>query len=491
MTYTFLKLLARAGGLANEEPLLALFVGAAFLAVFFTALFQKKEPESDGPVSLAWALYRQLLRLCCAAAMVLLLLAAMSGLRTYLSHASATFASEHGRVTQANYNAVQTIWGAEQRQGELQVDIYHDEEITERIESEDLTKPAILRKKTVRHTAVGNPYVSENHVVTLTQNPRKKGSAFYDGFETANHFSWKLRNPMDTPQSCLLKFPLPAAEAVYDNLTARLNLQDVLPRMEIKDGSLLLALDLQPGESFDFDIGFQSRGLSYWYFQISEPREIRDFTLALNLPDLVVRQLNYPGGCMTPTDIKPTADGHGTALTYHLDHALSDKGMGIALPQLPQPGETTRAVLTEIDRAWLLVFAMLALGLTIAGVRHAVLLTILFSMATAFGYGLLANFSDLLFGFWGTAAIILIPLFLFLAWLLKRVGRAAGLMLAVELLLFGVIYPCAAGLDSPRQELYLNLFGLLLLASNTWLLVQCLNIFAPNPPPLPASPQPV
>ena len=85
--------------------------------------------------------------------------------------------------------------------------------------------------------------------------------------------------------------------------------------------------------------------------------------------------------------------------------------MGISLPQLPQPGETTRAVLGEVGDAWLLVFGALALSLTLAQARHAVLLTVLFATATALGYGLLADFSDLLFGFWGTAILVLRALF--------------------------------------------------------------------------------
>ena len=142
-----------------------------------------------------------------------------------------------------------------------------------------------------------------------------------------------------------------------------------------------------------------------------EAREIRNFTLTLNLPDLPKAKLNYPDGCMTPTEIAPGKDNQGTVLTYRLDHALTGKGMGIALPQLPQPGETTCAVLNQAENAWLLVFAVLVLSLTLAEARHAVLLTMLFTTATAFGYGLLADFSDLLLGFWGTAALVLLPLF--------------------------------------------------------------------------------
>ena len=155
------------------------------------------------------------------------------------------------------------------------------------------------------------------------------------------------------------------------------------------------------------------------------------------------------------------------------------------MPELPQPGETTRAVLDEAGDAWLMVFAILALALTLAQVRHAVLLTILFSPATAFGCGLLADFSDLLFGFWGTAGLILLPVFALLAKLLMRIAPAAGKWLATQFLLFGAVYPCLAGLDADRQPLYLNLFAFGLLAFIAWLLVKRLSGEAiPEQPPV-------
>jgi hypothetical protein len=468
------RLLTRASDLADVEPTIALFLGAALLAVFLTALFQNKstaEPDGKNP-GLVWTLYKNFSRLMWAVLLVALLAGTISVLRSYLRRTATDFQRTHGRITEANYNAVQTIWGAEQVQSELNVDIYHNEETTERIESEDPSKPALLRKKTQHVSVTGNPFVAAQHEITLRQSARKKGSALYGGYETDCSFTWKLRNPSDTNQQCTLTFPLPAAGAVYDGLVATLNGQDVLPQIQIKDASLVLEREVQPGEALNFRIAFRSRGLSYWYFQVREAREIRDFTLTMNLADLPKSKLNYPDGCMTPTDIQSTKDGQGCVLTYRLDHALTDKGMGIALPQLPQPGETTRAVLDETDDAWLLVFAVLALSLTLANVRHAVLLTILFSTAAAFGYGLLADFSDLLLGFWGTAILILLPMFLLLAKLLTRAAPAAGKGLAAQFLLFGVIYPCVAGLDNDRQSLYLNLCALGFLAFTAWLLVK-------------------
>ena len=478
------KILGRASDLADVEPLIALFLGAALLAVFLAALSQTKAmSEPGGGSGLLWTLYRNSTRLFRAVLLVVLLVGAISVLRIYLRQTLNNFQSTHGRITQANYNAVQTIWGAEQQQAELNVDIYHTVETTERIESEDPAKPALLRKKTVHVSVTGNPFVAARHEVTLRQNPRKKGSALYGGYENDCNFTWKLRNPADTEQKCTLTFPLPASGAMYDGLVATLDGQDVLPEMQIKDSSLVLERDVQPKQVMDFRIAFKSRGLSFWYFQVREPREIRDFTLTLNLPDLSKAKLNYPDGCMTPTDIKSGRNGQGTVLTYRLDHALTDKGMGIALPQLPQPGETTRAVLYETERAWLLIFALLALSLTLAAVPQAVPLTILFSTAVAFGYGLLADFSDLLFGFWGTAALILLPLFLLLAWLLLRVAKQIGQWLAAQLLLFGVVFPCVAGLDASRATLYLDLCGLVFLAFVAWLLATQAEQREPTPQP--------
>jgi hypothetical protein len=404
------KLLGRAADLTDVEPLIALFLGAALLAVFLSVFLRSSTPAgSVEKAGLLWTLYTQSRRFVWALTLVGLLVASVSVLRIYLHQTVANFQRTHGRVTQANYNAVQTIWGSEQEQGELRLEIYTDEEVTERIESEDLTKPAVLRKRTVRHFVTANPFIAAAHDVVLKQNPRKKGSAYYGGYETACRFSWKLRNPAAAPQRCNLIFPLPSGGSMYDGLSATINGQDVLPQMQLKDASLILARDLQPGEELDVRMSFQSRGVSFWYFQVREPREIRNFRLTLALPDLPQSKLNYPGGCMTPTQVEPTADKRGSVLTFRLDHAICNQGMGVALPSLPQPGATTNAVLAETERAWLFIFALLALSLTLIRASHAVVVTILFSAATAFVFGLLGDFSDLLFGFVGTSVLILVP----------------------------------------------------------------------------------
>src|ERR1051325_4391145 len=239
MKSILLKLFGRASDLADVQPVVALFLGGALLAVFLTASFQSKNAsESERRSSLFWNLYRQFSGLLWSVMLVGFLAGSLSLLRVYLHQTMAAFQKSHGRVTQANYNAVQTIWGAEQDQGELRMENYYEEEVTERVESEDLTKPAVLRKKIVRHVIAANPFIAERHEVTLRQNARKKGSAFYGGYEPSCRFTWRLKNPAERDLSSILTFPLPASGAMYDDLTATLNGKDVLPQMHLQEAAL-------------------------------------------------------------------------------------------------------------------------------------------------------------------------------------------------------------------------------------------------------------
>jgi hypothetical protein len=73
-----------------------------------------------------------------------------------------------------------------------------------------------------------------------------------------------------------------------------------------------------------------------------------------------------------------------------------------------------------------------------------------------------------------------LPLFLLLMWLVTRViPSIEGKLLALQLPLFGMLYPLLAGLDSDRETLYLNLCALMFLAYTAWLAV--LGFGQPSP----------
>ena len=82
--------------------------------------------------------------------------------------------------------------------------------------------------------------------------------------------------------------------------------------------------------------------------------------------------------------------------------------------------------------------------------------------------------SDTFLGFWGTAILMLIPL-LVAARLVDGCSclpATEGKLVAVELLLFGAIYPCLAALDANRETLYLNVSAFIFLAIAAWMIAQ-------------------
>lgn len=454
----------------GSQPIFALALGAALLAVLLSTVLR---PDPNPTTSLAWTIWKSLGRLAWAATLVALLAAAAAGWINYLDRASSEFRHDHGRVTETNLGAVRTIWGPEQEQGELSVALRWEEEQIERLESEDPTKPTVTRKRKINHTVDENPFVRARHTVTLRQSPRKKGPAIYAGYTTECRFSWRLRNPATNDVTATLRFPLPASSAMYDDLAVRLNSTNVLDRLRVRNNALEFEQPLKTGEEFDCDVSFKSRGLQHWYFQVRDPREIRDMELTLALPDTARKSLNYPEGCMTPTEITDTPDHKGVTLAFRLDRALSNKGMGIQLPQPKQPGELTGAVLGEVRKGWVLLFAALLLGLTLAGNRHAALLTVFVTSGAALAAGLLANFSDTPLGFWGTLAVIVVPVYIALLFALRR--TEAGSLLIAETIVFGLLYPGLAGLDDTRQLLYLNVATAMFVAAAAWQLIRRLN----------------
>lgn len=466
------RLLNPATELIDRQPVLALALGGAFATVFLSVVLGGgSEPTA---LSTGASLARKFLRLVWALTLVALLGGAVITMRSYVDRTLADFRHSHGRVTEVNFDAVRTIWGGEQTQGTLEVALGYEEEQTERLESEDPSKPAVLRKRNIHFEVTSNPFVSERHEVTLRQNPRPKGSAVYAGYETDCRFTYQLRNPAGRDVDATLRFPLPSKLAIFNDLEVKLNGASMLDHLQVADGHLLLRRPLAAGETVSVEIAFKSRGLEYWYFQVREAREIRDFQLTLHLPDLPKERLNNPEGCMTPTGIAPTADGRGSTLTYRLDHALSNKGMGVEMPDQRQPGATADAVLAQTEKAWVLLFAALLLGLTLAqGAQTAALASVLTSAAVALGYGFIGDLSDTFLEFWGGYFVVLLPLFVVLGWLLTRAVRGLeGRILALELILCGLAFPCAAGFDDAHQTLYLNLAAFLLLAVSAWQLAR-------------------
>jgi len=128
----------------HREPILAIALGAALLALFLTFARQEGAAPPD-PRSLPWHVWLRSGQAMRAAVAVAIAGMLFLGLRRHVNDTVDRFRFTHGRVTEVNLGAVRTIWGDEQVQGELSVDLAYETEEVERLEPEDPTMPAVLR----------------------------------------------------------------------------------------------------------------------------------------------------------------------------------------------------------------------------------------------------------------------------------------------------------------------------------------------------------
>ena len=399
----------------SVEPILGMLMIITALIIFIQS-YRKKQEKSSGK---AWEWLRITLE---SLGTTLLFLGILWAFRAILNNNYFNFTQAHGRISEYNYQSVQNIWGGGQIQRELQ--IHHFIEVTRReeIPREDLSKPPLYRETQVQEEVEQNSILSFKGEVSLKMNMRKKGSAYYAGFESEFMADYEIINDYDAETDAHFTFPLSDHQAMYDKLMITENNRDLSSKLRFQSGSIRWDRKMLPNEKISIRIYYLSRGLDYFYYQIPEQREIRNFDLKLTLDRLALADVNYPEGCLPPTEkITKTADGKGVSLEWKLDRSVTTAGMGIALPSPEQPGVLETQVLK--NSAYSLMFLITAVCLTLL-IRRLRLNFIDISLVSAI-YTLLfiimsslTDFFPAYIGFWvtlilGTALSVTLAFFLF------------------------------------------------------------------------------
>ena len=205
---------------------------------------------------------------------------------------------------------------------------------------------------------------------------------------------------------------------------------------------------MQPAQRSKIVVSYTSRGMNYFYYQIPVQQETRNFLLTLTVDRLPVSLLNYPEGCLTPTEIKPTSDQRGSILTWRLDRAITVAGMGVALAQPEQPGAQVVRVLSNSPYALTLLIAMLALTLLIRREPVQFIELALLAAVYCVQFLVMAAVSDWFFGFWGSLILgaLLTGTLTFLLFR-RHPSRLLRTLIYLLVAFFTILYPLAGLLD--------------------------------------------
>ena len=223
---------------------------------------------------------------------------------------------------------VSSTWGTAQVQGPAAAFF---ERATQ--ENQEIVENGKLRTKvvTVRQN-IYLPLDSTRASVALQLEHRQKGLLWYSTYKTAFAAEYTFRNSSGQDQDVTFSFPLPAEQAMYDNVVFVLDGAPV--EFENAGNAVKATRRLSAGKTALLKVGYASQGMDRWNYKFSnEIAQVRDFQLTMSTN---FKDIDFPDNTLSPSDKRETADGW--QLEWNYKDLLSGYQIGMILPEKLQPG---------------------------------------------------------------------------------------------------------------------------------------------------------
>ena len=168
--------------------------------------------------------------------------------------------------------------------------------------------------------------------VALDLKQRQKGLLWYSTYAVQFSGDYAFLNPSSEPRTVYFQMPLPAAQAVYDDLTI---LIDGKPAIVTTNKNYASASAVVPGGSLvPVTFSYRSQGMDTWAYKFGDDvSQVHDFALSIKTN---FRDVDFPQDSLSPTDKLETADGW--VLNWKYNNLLSGLHIATTLPEKLQPG---------------------------------------------------------------------------------------------------------------------------------------------------------
>ncbi|MCE1248950.1 MAG: cell envelope integrity protein CreD [Firmicutes bacterium] len=169
--------------------------------------------------------------------------------------------------------------------------------------------------------------------VLLRLEHRRKGLLWYSTYRVAFSGQYKIVNNEEEPGHYLFEFALPVSNAVYDNFKLTVNGEEV-KNLGIASGVLRQSIILNPGESKEIGISYNTQGMDQWWYSFgSNVTQMKNFSLVM-LTDF--DKVDFPQKSISPTAKEKTQSGW--KLEWKYSNLLSGVQIGMDMPKILNPG---------------------------------------------------------------------------------------------------------------------------------------------------------
>ncbi len=223
---------------------------------------------------------------------------------------------------------VSSTWGTAQVQGPASAFFQRQSQ-----ENQQSWEDGKLKTKLVTVTQnVYLPLDSTRAEVALQLEHRQKGLLWYSTYKVAFGAEYTFHNNSDQDQDITFSFPLPAEQAMYDNVVFIL---DGAPVPFKNAGSAVQATQrLAAGKTATLKVGYASQGMDRWNYKFSEQiAQVHDFQLAMSTN---FKDIDFPDNTLSPSEKRETAGGW--KLDWNYKDLLSGYQIGMVMPEKLQPG---------------------------------------------------------------------------------------------------------------------------------------------------------
>jgi hypothetical protein len=213
------------------------------------------------------------------------------------------------------------------------------------------------RNETVR-TRVPLALEQTRAAVAFDLDHRRKGLLWYSTYAVSFDGTFRFKNTTQS-DSVILEFPLPAAQAIYDDLRVALNGAAV--SYETRGHAIATTARLARGDSATLTVAYRSQGLNEWRYVLgNEVTAVRDFNLVMrtNFDDI-----DFPENTLSPTEKQE--EGDGWKLQWRYANLLSGFQIGMDMPQKLQPGPLAGQIALFAPVSLLFFFALMFIIVTI------------------------------------------------------------------------------------------------------------------------------
>jgi inner membrane protein involved in colicin E2 resistance len=237
------------------------------------------------------------------------------------------FARTYG-MNETLHSRVGTSWGTAQTQLPPTASFQRTRWETREVEQFNKT----ITKTVETKETILLPLQSTRANVALFLEHRQKGLLWYATYKVNFQAEYSFRNTSDQDEEVTFSLPLPAEQALYDDLHFELNGAPVATQNE--KSSVHAAIHMSPGQTAKLKTAYKSQGLDQWQYQFSqEVAEVRDFDLRMTTN---FKEIDFPANTLSPSDKHETGDGW--QLEWNYSNLLSGYSIGMVMPEKLQPG---------------------------------------------------------------------------------------------------------------------------------------------------------